>query len=148
MKVILLKDTPHVGQKDDVVNVSNGHARNFLIPRGFADEASSSRIAESEATRAQREKDREAAVETLLVELNKFDGETVTLKAKANEQGHLFEGITANAVVKAINDQKGTSFEAAHIGLKKPLKETGEHSVTITVGEGSATGAVVIEAEE
>lgn len=147
MKVILVKDTPHVGQKNDIVDVSSGHARNFLIPHGFALTATDALVAQAEEKREKQTAERQAAEEQLLETLKTIDGATITIKAKANEQGHLFKGITADEVVKALNDEKNTSFDVSHFSLKKPIKETGEHAVVVTVGEGSATFTANVEAE-
>lgn len=148
MKVILVKDTPQVGQKNDIVDVSNGHARNFLIPNGFALAATDALVAQAEAEREKTLAERKAQEEALLSELKKVDGETITLEAKANEQGHLFEGITAAQIIAAINTEKATAFTESHISLKKPLKEVGDHALTVAVGEGEASVTVAVKATE
>lgn len=147
MKVILVKDTPNVGQRHDIVNVSNGHGRNFLIPNGFATEATEALIVKAEAEREKTEAERKAMEENLLKTLASIDGETVTLKVKANDKGHLFEGITSEQIVSVLNAEKKTTFTASHLSLEKPIKEIGDHAIVITVGEGSATFTAKIEAE-
>ncbi len=138
MKVILLKDVKGVGRKFEEKNVTDGYAANFLIPRKLAlpvSGQSASQVAElkrqAEAHKAQDSKQLEEG-------LQKVAGQTITLKMKANEQGHLFQSINAEKLLKVLKEQ-GITLEREAIQLEHPIKETGTFSVPVSVGNGLET---------
>lgn len=144
MKIILQKDVPHVGRKYDVKAVSDGYAVNFLLPRKLAVFANPQAIA-----KAAREKETRAAAENTFAEqrakdIERLAGQTVTIKAKASGAGGLFAGIDAEAIARAVNDTFGTHFTEEHIILPKPIKETGEHVVSVEAGDARVRMTVAV----
>ena len=131
MKVILRSDVDGVGKKGDIVDVADGHARNFLLPRGLA--MKSTKGAESQASSMRRSRDlrdaadREAAqtIATRLVP------QTFTISARAGGEGKLFGSITAADVVAAVQEQAGVELDRRKVVLADPIREVGTHLVTV-----------------
>jgi len=131
VKVILRSDVSGVGKKGDIIDVADGHARNYLIPRGLA--LKSSAGAESQAASMRRSRDvkdtadREAAqaIAARLVP------QTFTLTARAGAEGKLFGSITAADVVDAVQSQAGVELDRRKVHLDEPIREVGTHHVTV-----------------
>ncbi|MDQ1466270.1 MAG: large subunit ribosomal protein [Actinomycetota bacterium] len=125
MKIVLRDDVEKLGQKGDVVDVADGYARNYLVPRGLAIKAESGVVRQAEAMRRNRSarelRDREAA-ETLAARLT---GRTLSVPARAGEGGKLFGSITAADIVAAVQSQFGVELDRRRLGLDEPLKELG-----------------------
>ncbi|MHC4680519.1 MAG: 50S ribosomal protein L9 [Planctomycetota bacterium] len=148
MKVLLCEDIQKLGWLGDVVEVSEGYARNFLLPQGLAKpatEASIRAIAEEKAKRAELRKlegeRREEAAKAV-------EGAEAVLAAKANEQGHLFGSVTARQIAANLRSQ---GFEVADeiVRLPEHIKEVGTHAVTLQFHEGiTATVNVVVVPEQ
>lgn len=148
MKVILLADVKGKGKKGQVINVSDGYARNFLLPRGLASEATKAAINDalgqkaSAAHRKQKEEDeaRELA--------KKLEGAAVTLGAKAGENGKLFGSITAQNIADAVKFQKHLVVDRRKIVLPDGIKSVGEFDVEVKVyPQINAIIKVIIERE-
>lgn len=148
MKVILLKDVQKVGRKFEVVEVAEGFASNSLIPSGLAETATAKALARAEKFRAQESADQKVREELLLKNLKDISGVTLEISGKANEKGHLFAGIHKEALVPALKEQTRLDIAPEYIILEKPLKEVGEHKVTVTVQEKSVEFTVIIKALE
>jgi large subunit ribosomal protein L9 len=136
MKVVLLKDVPPLGKAGEVVNVAEGHARNFLIPRRLAEPASEKKIAELSRIRRQREKKAAAAVTRAEETAAKIQGTTVCVRAKTGAGGRLFGAVTARDIAAALESELGVRVDKKQILLEAPLKETGSYAVTVRVGPG------------
>jgi large subunit ribosomal protein L9 len=125
MKVVLRDDVEKLGQKGDIVDVADGYARNFLVPRGLAMKAENGVVRQAEAMRrnrsAKEQRDREAA-QTLA---DRLTGKTLSVPARAGEAGKLFGSITAADIVAAVADQWGVEIDRRRLGLDEPLKELG-----------------------
>jgi ribosomal protein L9 len=125
MKIVLRDDVDKLGQKGDVVDVADGYARNFLVPRGLAIKAESGVVRQAEAMRrnrsAREQRDREAA-QTLA---DRLTGKTVSVPARSGEGGKLFGSITAADIVAALQQQLGVELDRKRLGLEEPLKELG-----------------------
>ena len=131
MKVILRSDVDGVGKKGDIVDVADGHARNFLLPRGLA--MKSSKGAESQAAAMRRSRDlrdaadREAA-ETIATRLVP---QTFTISARAGSEGKLFGSVTAADIAAAVAAQSGIELDRRKLVLDEPIREIGSHRVTV-----------------
>jgi len=147
MKVILIKDVASVGKAGDLVNASDGYARNFLIPRGLAKEASGKNIQGLEREReiAARKANRERKTAQELVE--GLEGVTCHISRKVGQQDKLFGSVTSKDIRDALNDQ-GAKVDKKDIVLEEPIKTLGEFAVKIKVHPGmSATITVVVTGE-
>ena len=145
MKVILLKDVPRVGQKYDVKEVANGYGRNYLLPRGLAKIATEAEIKRAEEKRRQIEQERAARAEALAKNIEALGKITITVKGKANDKGHLFAGIHKEDIAPLLKDSAGFEVDAEYIVLEHPIKETGEHMITVSLGDKSTQFKLVVE---
>lgn len=138
MKIILLKDVQKVGKKYDVKNVSDGFALNFLIPQGNAKLATANAIKSVEQLKNTEAVDRKVREDLLMKNLADLSKAEVTITGKASEKGHLFSGIHKEQLVEEIKKQTRLDVGAEFIELDKPLKEIGEHMITVKVGDKKA----------
>lgn len=149
MKIVLRQDVPKVGEAGSVQTVSNGYARNYLIPQGLAVVATSGEL--KVAAHNQAVKDRKLArqEESLRSLSEKIDGQRLTFTAKAGEQGRLFGSITASDVATALAAQISEEIDRRRVVLEDPLRTIGEHTVTVhLVGRLRPQVTVVIEADK
>ncbi|MBQ8081065.1 MAG: 50S ribosomal protein L9 [Clostridia bacterium] len=131
MKVILLTDVKGTGKKDDIVNVSDGYARNFLFPRGAAVEATAGASKEVERKRAaerQREMEARAAAEAKAKELK---GKVIVVEAKSGGSGRLYGSVTAQEIAQALKEQHGVEIDKRKVNLKDAIREAGDVPVEI-----------------
>ena len=131
MKVVLRSDLEGVGKRGDVIDVSDGYARNFLLPRGKAIAATEGIQAQADAMRRSRDlkdaKDREAA-ETVARTLVP---QVIRIEAKAGTEGRLFGSVTTADIVAAVNEQAGVELDRRALHLEEPIKSTGTHEVPV-----------------
>lgn len=133
MKVVLLQDVKDLGKKEDIANVSDGYARNFLFPRKLAVEATAGRLNEisdkKSAEQNRKNKELQAAKE-LADKLNKIE---ITIRTKAGENGKLFGSITNKDIADAIKTQCKYDVDKKKIVLSDAIKATGSFQVEIKV---------------
>lgn len=148
MIVILNKDVKGTGKAGDVVKVSDGYARNMLIPKGLATEATQGNIRHLEkqkAIAAEKKAEEKAAAKE---QAEKIGNLTVTIKTKAGDGGKIFGSITSKDIAEGLKSQHGIEVDKKRIQLSSPIKQTGEMSVDIKLySEVSAELKVKIEAE-
>lgn len=145
MEVILLKDLS-IGDKNSVIKVSRGHARNFLFPNGFALEATKANIKHVESINAQRKKKLEkekAEVEKVAKKIN--DHKEIVIEAKGSESGALFGSVTNPQIAEIINKTHGLEIDRRRI-LVKNLREAGVAEVPVKLTFGiTATAKIKVE---
>ena len=148
MKVILNKDVKGTGKAGDVVTVSDGYARNMLIPRGLATVATQSNIRQLEkqkAIAAEKKAEEKAAAQELAEKLNKA---SIKMKIKAGEGGRIFGSITSKDIADAINMQLGMDIDRKKVKLDAPIKQVGQTDVDMRLYQDvNAKIKVIIEAE-
>ena len=129
MKVVLRADVDSVGKKGDILEVADGYARNFLIPKGRAIKATPGVQAQADAMRRSRDlkdaKDRESA-ETVARTLVPM---VIRIEARAGSEGKLFGSVTANDVIDAVAKQSGVELDRKRLHLDEPIKTLGTHLV-------------------
>jgi len=145
MKVVLQKDVPGLGKKDTAADVAEGYARNYLIPRGLALPASSAALKRIEVIR-DAERRKEAREEAKAREdARKLKEHGVTIRTKAGDKGRLYGSITSKDVADAIR----AVIDRRKIELKDPIRELGEHMVTVKLFTGvSADVMITVVPEE
>ncbi len=132
MKVILKEDVSNLGDIGTIVNVSNGYARNYLIPRGLAVEASTRNMKSLEhEKRIIQEKIKKLKVSSEDV-ASKISSLIISLKAKAGEEGKLFGSVTSKDIAEALNAEN-IMIDKRKILLDNPIKRIGEHMVKIRI---------------
>jgi len=147
MKVILKQNVESLGKTGDIVKVADGHARNFLIPRGLAMEANvkSIRAVEHDKAfilkRAAKEKEKAEALR------DRLSGVSVTISRRSGEQDKLFGSVGAKDIEQALKDQ-GVEIDRKDIVLDEPIKSVGEFAVKVKLSQGvSAEVKVSVVAE-
>ena len=131
MIVILTKDVKGTGKEGDVVKVSDGYARNQLIPKGFAKEATQGNIRNLEkqkAIAAEKNAEQKAAAEKQAEQLEKV---TLVIQSKGGENGKLFGSITSKDIAEALEQQEGIKVDKKKIDLAGPIKQVGETDVVV-----------------
>lgn len=141
MKVVLLKDVKNTGRAGAVIECSDGHAQNFLIPRGMAVVATPATIKVAESRAAQYAQQKELDAKLIENRLNALAEGRIVITKKANEQGHLYDGVDAAEIAAA------TDLPMEAIKLEKPIKDLGEFAVPVAMGANFGSIIIFIEAE-
>ncbi len=148
MKVILKQDVDNLGKTDDMVEVKDGYARNYLIPKGVAIEATAGNISSMKqrwkAKKLKAEHQREHAEEIA----EKIRGLELKLKAKAGENGKLFGSITTMDIADALVNNHKLSIDKKKIVLEEPLKSLGEAVAEIKLHPGLSVPLKINVVEE
>lgn len=147
MQVIFLQDVARVGKKYDVKEVNSGYAMNFLIPRKLAEAATPKAIAELEKRKKNIEIEREVQEDLLMRNLEAIKDKVITIKAKADEKGHLFSKIHTKEIVTEMKKQNHADISEEFIVLEKPIKEVGEFEIPISIKGKKSSFKLVIEQE-
>ena len=135
MKVILTADVKGTGQKNEVLNVSDGFARNYLFPRKWAVEATPAAVKEVERKHALEEKLEAERREEAAQRAATLKGKTIQLVAKCGEKGRLYGSITAQEIADALKAQHGVEVEKRKIECE-PIRQAGEYDATVWVYSG------------
>jgi len=144
MRIIFLKDVPRVGRKNDIKNVADGYAQNFLIPRGLAKIATDIIVKEAELIKKRENEENKIKEDLFNENSNKLSGAILEIKSKLNEKGHLFAGIHREEISKELERKFKIKINPEFIQLKTPIKEAGEHTIKIKMGEKEAEFKVLI----
>ncbi|MEA4927520.1 MAG: 50S ribosomal protein L9 [Candidatus Limiplasma sp.] len=135
MKVILTADVKGTGQKNEVLNVSDGFARNYLFPRKWAVEASPAAVKEIERKHALEEKLEAERRAEAMGRAAALKGKEIRLTAKCGEKGRLYGSITGQEIADALREQHGVDVEKRRIECE-PIRQTGEYEATVWVYSG------------
>lgn len=147
MIVILKKDVKGTGKAGEVIKVSPGYARNMLIPRGLAVEATEGNVRNLEKQK-QIQKENEAMEKAKAAEVaSKLSKENIVIKTKAGEGGRLFGSITNKDISEAIEKQLGIKIDRRKIVLENPIKELGVVNVEAKLYT-EVTGKFAVEVKE
>lgn len=146
MRLVLRQDVDSVGKKGDLVEVADGYARNFLVPRGLAIAATKGAVKQAETMRRAREVREARERETVEEIAGRLASQTVRVQARAGEGGKLFGSVTAVDIADAVHAQLEIDLDRRKLGLPEPIKELGSHEVSMHLHEGvEATFTVVVE---
>lgn len=139
MKVILLSDVKGQGKKGEIVNVSDGYARNFLFPRNLAQEANAQNLNSAQVRQdaaAHKKAVEKKNAEELAAQLA---DRGVTIRAKCGSTGRLFGAITNAEIAEALSAQTGLDIDKKKVVLQNPIKELGTYTVTLKLYAGVQT---------
>lgn len=148
MKVLLCEDIDKLGWLGDVVEVSEGYARNYLLPQRLAQPATEAAIGAIAEEKAKRAEQRKLEGRRLEAAAEAVEGAEAVVAAKANEQGHLFGSVTARQIAVNLRSQ---GFEVADeiVQLHEHIKQVGTHAVTLKFApDVTATVNVVVVREQ
>ncbi|MCU0267027.1 MAG: 50S ribosomal protein L9 [Acidimicrobiales bacterium] len=130
MKVLLRADVSGLGKRGDVLDVADGYARNYLVPKGLAMQATPGGARQAEAMRRARDL-RDATDRAHAEEIaRRLVPAVITIEAKAGGEGRLFGSVTPADVVEAVEDQTGLVVDRKDLSLDEPIKTVGTHQVT------------------
>lgn len=147
MKVILKQDVKTIGKKDEIHEVSDGYARNFLFPRGLAAPADAAAVNMARTKSEAREHHAAEARAAAQALADKVKDKTVTLKAKGGASGRLFGKVTAKDVAEALSKVAGTEIDKRKVELERDIKDFGTYSATVKLHPG-VSAAFKVKVEE
>ena len=145
MQVILTQDVEKIGQRGDIVDVSRGYVRNFLVPRGLAEVATPSKLEEARHRMEEaEERDRRLADRaTEIAEI--LNKSVITIEARTGEDERLFGSVTAANITDAVEKARGIRLDRRRVRLEDPIKALGTHQVPIQVhGDVEASVKVIV----
>ena len=146
MKVILLQDVKAQGKKGDVINVSEGYARNFLLKKGLGVEATSANLNEIKLKKANNEK---VAAEDLAAAKEfseKIKDKKITLKIKSGENGRAFGSVSSKEIAEAAKEQQGFEIDKKKIVISEPIKNLGTYKIPVKL-HPQVTGELTVSVE-
>ncbi len=147
MKVILLQDVKGSGKKGQLVNVSDGYARNFLFPKGLAKEGTPSAIAELKRAQDKADMEHRREQDEAKMMATQLSGKVIKIVAKAGGAGKLFGSITTKEISEELAKQYGLEIDRRKIELERDIKTFGTFTATVKFFEASATVNVVVTDE-
>ena len=136
MKVILMQDIKGVGKKDEVINASDGYARNFLFPKKMAVEANTENMAKLKGRNDSKQHKKDVQKQEALDISKKLENITLTLRVKAGENGKIFGGVTAKEISEELNKQYQIKIDKKKIDLKETIKNLGTFTIDAKLYEG------------
>jgi large subunit ribosomal protein L9 len=133
MKVILLKDVDNLGRTGDVKDVAPGYARNFLLRRGLATEATQGALKQIQVLHNRRAKEDTRRLTEAQALAQRLGALEITINARTGEQGRLFGSVTNSDVAGALKEQHGIEIDRRDIELE-PIRSLGQHTVDVRLG--------------
>ncbi len=138
MKVVLQQDVKNIGKRDEMHDVSDGYARNFLIPRGLAIEADAAAINSVKTKQAAKEHHKAEELATAQALADKLKGRTITIKAKGGQSGRLFGAVTQKDISTELAKQ-GIEIDKRKLSLNvREIKDYGSYEVEAKIAAGVA----------
>ena len=133
MKVILLDNIKGVGKKDEIINASDGYARNYLFPKKLAIEATKENLgkleSKNEANKFKKQNEKNDAIEVA----NKLKELVLTIKVKAGENGKIFGGVTSKEISENLKEQYKIEIDKKKIEVKETIKNIGRFTINIKI---------------
>ncbi len=149
MQVILKQDVKGTGKAGDLVKVSDGYAKNFLLKKGLAVEANAAALNEKKTKDEAAAHHAQVALEAAKADCAKIDGKTISISAKAGTGGRLFGAVTAKEVADEMNQRFGTDLSKKKIVMKSDIKTFGEYSFEVKLHPGvSAKVNLIVKESE
>ena len=136
MKVILKADIKGVGNKDEVINASDGYVRNFLFPKNLAVEANAENMAKLQAQNSSKQFKKDTEKEEAQKLAEKMNKISLRIQVKAGENGKIFGGVSAKDIADAFEKQHNIKIDKKKVDLKETIKTLGIHIVSIKLFEG------------
>ena len=147
MKVILLQDVKGQGKKGAVIEVNDGYARNFLIKKGLAEEATASKLNDINQKKAAADFHHAEEVKATRELAKEINGKTFTVKIKAGQGGKVFGSVTGANIADALQ-QAGYNIDKKKVVLAQPIKNVGVYDIELKLMEGiSSKIKISVEAE-
>ena len=132
-QAILLKDVENVGERGDVIDVSSGYLRNYLIPRKLAQPATKGALAAADQRKAAAERAAREAVSRAQESAALLSKTVLTIEQQAGDDGRLFGSVTAQDIADAVQEARGIKLDKRKIHLEEPIRHIGTHMVVVEV---------------
>lgn len=136
MKVILKADIKGVGKKNEVINASDGYARNFLLPKNLAVEANTENMSKLQAQKDANQYKKDTEKEEAKKIAEKMTKISIRVEVKAGENGKIFGGVSAKDIAESLEKQHKIKIDKKKVDLKETIKTLGIHTVEIKLYEG------------
>ena len=147
MKVILLQDVKSLGKKDQIVDVSDGYARNCVLPKKLGVEATPKNLNELKLKKAHEDKVAAEVLAEAQALAKQLEEESITLSMKVGEGGRTFGSISSKEIAEAMKAQLGHDIDKKKMSLDSPIKELGATNVTIKL-HPKVTGSLTVHVSE
>lgn len=149
MKIILLEDVKALGKKGEVVEVSDGYARNFILPKKLGKEASAGNLSELKDSQAKAARIAAEELEAAKQEEVKLEAQTVIIKVKIGENGKIFGAVSSKEIAEDLKKQTGMVIDKKKMKLEEAIKSLGTYSIPVKLHRDvTATLKVVVEEEK
>ena len=146
-EAILLKDVEGVGERGEVIDVSKGYLRNFLIPRKLAQPATKGAIQAAQRKAQAETRAKEQAVTRSQEHADLLNRTVLTISQQAGEDGRLFGSVTTQDIVEAIRDARGITVDRRKVHLEEPIRHVGTYMVVVEVDDGVTSTVKTIVTE-
>lgn len=133
VKVILIQDVKKLGSKGQIMEVSDGYGRNYLIPQGLAEEATKTRLKEIEEKGIKAEKKKNAEKEKAEIMKSKLHGQQVNIKVKTGSGDRLFGAVTPKEIAEVLQENFGVTIDKKKIEVGEPIKHVGNYTINIKI---------------
>jgi large subunit ribosomal protein L9 len=147
-EAILLKDVDNVGGRGDVVTVSKGYLRNFLIPRNLAQPATKAAVQAAEQRRQALDRVADEARGQAREHADTLDRTVLTLTQQAGDDGRLFGSVTNQDIADAIAEARGITVDKRHVHLPEPIKNVGTYMVVVELADGVSASVKTMVTEQ
>ena len=147
-QAILLKDVERLGERGEVVDVSAGYLRNFLIPRKLAQPSTPGALEAARKRQDAAERAAQEATERAQENAALLTKTVLTISQQAGDDGRLFGSVTAQDIVDAVRDARGIKLDRRKVHLDEPIRNVGTHMVVVEVADGvTATVKTMVVAQ-
>lgn len=147
-EAILLKDVDNVGERGDVVSVSKGYLRNFLIPRNLAQPATKASVQAAEQRRQALDRVADEARGKAREHADTLDRTVLTLSQQAGDDGRLFGSVTSQDIADAIAEARGITVDKRRVHLPEPIKNVGTYMVVVELADGVSASVKTMVTEQ
>lgn len=147
MKIILTQDVKKLGKKGEIIEASDGYARNYIIPQKLGIEANSKNLNDLKLQKQKEEKDAQKLLDEAKELADKLGAQTVSVKMKAGEGGKVFGSVSAKEIAEAMKKQNNLEVDKKKIQLQEPIRSFGVHEVAVKL-HPQVTGTLRVKVEE
>lgn len=147
MKIILIQDVKKLGKKGEIIEVNDGYARNYILPRKLGIEANNKNLNDLKLQKMKEEKDAQKILDEAKELAEKIGSQVVTVKMKAGEGGKVFGSVSAKEIAETMKKQNALEIDKKKIQLPEPIRSFGFHEVGIKL-HPQVTGTLRVKVEE
>ena len=147
MKIILLQDVKSLGKKDEICNVNDGYARNFIIPKKMGIEATPKNLNDLKIKKAGEEKNAKAQLDAAKAFADSLNEKQVSIRMKAGESGRLFGSVSTKEIGQAFKEQCDVEIDKKKIQLAEPIRSFGVYQVPVKL-HPQVTGTLTVIVKE